>query len=76
MADELEKRRKFIKRATIATSILAGSVAATVLTSERQDRGANNSVGNGVVVGRSNKKEILYNKTTAWDRFYQAAKQL
>jgi len=76
MANELEKRRKFIKRVTIATSVLAGSIAATALTSQKQDRGANSSVGNGVVVGRSNKKEILYNKTTTWDKFYQAAKQL
>ncbi|MBL3519260.1 formate dehydrogenase [Aliarcobacter lanthieri] len=74
MADELEQRRQFIKRAGIAASVFAGSVVATAATTEKQDRGANNSVGNGVVVGRSKKKEILYNKTAAWNQFYKVAK--
>lgn len=74
MQDKLEQRRQFIKRAGIAASVLAGSVVATAATTERQDRGANSNVGNGVIVGRSNKKEILYKKTAAWGKFYEAAK--
>ncbi|MCT7447260.1 twin-arginine translocation signal domain-containing protein [Aliarcobacter skirrowii] len=74
MSDELEQRRQFIKRAAIAGSVLAGSVVATAATTERQDRGAGSNKGNGVVVGRSNKKEILYKKTAAWEEFYTAAK--
>lgn len=74
MQDKLEQRRQFIKRAGIAASVLAGSVVATAATAEKQDRGANSDVGNGVIVGRSNKKEILYKKTAAWGRFYDAAK--
>ncbi|RBQ27934.1 twin-arginine translocation signal domain-containing protein [Aliarcobacter vitoriensis] len=73
MADVLAQRRQFLKRAGIAASVLAGSVVATAATTERQDRGANSNVGNGVVVGRSTKKEILYNKSAAWEEFYKAA---
>lgn len=73
MADELEQRRQFIKRAGIAATVLAGSVVATAATTEKQDRGANSNNGNGVVVGRSTKKEILYKKSAAWEEFYRAA---
>lgn len=73
MADESNKRRDFLKRAGIAASVLAGSVVATAATTEKQNRGATNSSGNGVVVGRSRKKEILYKKTLAWNEFYKAA---
>lgn len=27
---------------------------------------------NGVVLGKSNKQEILYHKTPAWEKFYEA----
>ncbi|RBQ27959.1 twin-arginine translocation signal domain-containing protein [Aliarcobacter vitoriensis] len=74
MSEELAQRRQFLKRAGIAASVLAGSVVATAATTERQDRGANSNVGNGVVVGRSTKKEILYNKSAAWNQFYKVAK--
>jgi hypothetical protein len=74
MADELNQRRDFIKRAGIAATVLAGSVVATAATSESKDRGAGSNVGNGVVTGSSRKKEILYKKTAAWNEFYKAAK--
>ncbi|QKF66697.1 putative formate dehydrogenase-associated protein [Arcobacter venerupis] len=74
MANELNERRNFIKRAGIAASVLAGSVVATAATSESKDRGAGSIIGNGVVVGTSVKKEILYKKTAAWEEFYSAAK--
>ena len=74
MSDKLNDRRNFIKRATIAASVLAGSVVATAATSESKERGTGSNVGNGVVVGTSTKKEILYKKTAAWEEFYSAAK--
>ncbi len=74
MADELNQRRNFIKRAGIAATVLAGSVAATAATSENRDRGDGSNAGNGVVTGRAKKKEILYKKTAAWNEFYKAAK--
>ena len=73
MADELAQRRQFIKRAGIAATVLAGSVVATAATAPNQDRGANSNNGNGVDVGRSTKKEILYKKSAAWEEFYRAA---
>ncbi|CAM3536602.1 MULTISPECIES: twin-arginine translocation signal domain-containing protein [Arcobacter] len=74
MSDKLNERRNFIKRAGIAASVLAGSVVATAATTESKDRGAGSNVGNGVVVGTSTKKEILYKKTANWNTFYDAAK--
>lgn len=67
-------RRNFIKRASIAASVLAGSVVAVAATTPNQDRGKGSDTSGGVVVGRSNKKEILYKKTAAWEEFYNAAK--
>ena len=74
MADKLEQRRNFIKRAGIAATVVAGSVIATAATTESQPRGSGSDAGSGVVTGRSKKKEILYKKTTAWSDFYNAAK--
>jgi len=74
MAEELNARRDFIKRAGVAATVLAGSVAAVAASTEEQHRGHGSEVGNGVVTGTSKKKEILYNKTQAWNDFYQAAK--
>ena len=74
MADELNQRRNFIKRAGIAATVVVGSVVATAATTQNQHRGAGSDTGNGVVTGRSKKKEILYKKTTAWSEFYNAAK--
>ena len=74
MADKLEQRRNFIKRAGIAATVIAGSVVATAATAESQPRGAGSDAGSGVVVGTAKKKEILYKKTTAWSDFYDAAK--
>lgn len=74
MAEELESRRSFLKRAGIATTVLAGSVVAVAASTEDEHRGHVDNTGNGVVTGSSNKKEILYNKTQAWNEFYKAAK--
>ena len=74
MADELNERRNFIKRAGIAATVVAGSVVATAATAESQPRGAESNAGSGVVTGTAKKKEILYKKSAAWDKFYEAAK--
>jgi len=74
MTEELHTRRDFIKRAGIAGAVLAGSVVAVAASTEDEHRGHSSNTGNGVVTGTSTKKEILYNKTQAWDTFYQAAK--
>lgn len=73
MANELLQRRNFLKRTGIAASVLATSVVAVAATAEDEHRGANSNIGNGVVTGSSNKKEILYKKTQSWSEFYSSA---
>ena len=61
-----DQRRSFIKKTLGASALVAtGSVAALA--------GEKARVSNGVVVGKSKKKEILYKKTAQWDAFYNAA---
>lgn len=72
MTDELMQRRNFLKRAGIAATVLATSVVAVSATAEDEHRGASDTVGNGVVTGNSNKKEILYKKTQHWNEFYRS----
>jgi hypothetical protein len=74
MADELNERRNFIKRAGVAATVVAGSVIATAATTESQSRGSGSDAGSGVVTGTAKKKEILYKKTAAWNKFYDVAK--
>lgn len=66
-----KSRREFVKKAAIVGAG-AAAVGTTVLanstTSVPQDG------GNGVVKGKSTKKEILYTKTAAWEEFYKSAK--
>ncbi|CCM12153.1 hypothetical protein BN341_4810 [Helicobacter heilmannii ASB1.4] len=45
------------------------SLLATMPERRFPDTDANS---NGVVVGKSNKKEILYHKTPAWEIFYKS----
>ncbi len=66
-----QSRREFTKKAAIVT---AGAVVATG-TSVLAATGKPHSVDeNGVVLGKSNKKEILYKKTAAWEEYYKNAK--
>lgn len=72
MKDEELSRREFIKRAGVATAVVAGTAGFVALSAPAQARGAGGD-GNGVVVGRSKKSEILYQKTPAWEEFYRSA---
>ncbi len=65
----VEERRGFLKK--LATAGAVASVGA-VATNAGETKPAQSS--NGVVVGTSPKKEILYKKTEAWDEYYNAAK--
>ncbi|WP_458700264.1 twin-arginine translocation signal domain-containing protein [Sulfurospirillum sp. 1307] len=62
-----ESRRSFLKKAAVAGSVAAVSTVAA----SAKDEATYSS--NGVVVGHSPKKEILYKKTKAWDDFYRSA---
>lgn len=60
------KRRNFLKKALGAGAIVAtSSIVAKEQTYEQNS--------DGVVVGKSNKKEILYKLTPAWEKFYKVA---
>jgi hypothetical protein len=62
-----EKRRSFIKK-TLGASAVVAAAGVTAVASEKHSTGSN-----GVVVGKSKKKEILYKKTAHWEAYYHAA---
>ena len=64
-----ESRRNFLRNSAIVVGTAAVSV--TALAANKDEAIEANS--NGVVVGKSNKKEILYKKTEAWEEFYKQA---
>lgn len=59
------KRRSFLKKALSTGALVAASSVVAKAGEEKES--------NGVVVGKSNKKEILYHKTQAWEKFYKVA---
>lgn len=60
-----KERRSFLKKAAVVGAVAAvGTVAATASSTYSS---------NGVVVGKSAKKEITYKKTKAWDDYYRSA---
>lgn len=64
----VETRRGFLKKLATAGAVASvGAVAATA----KEAKSTQSS--NGVVIGHSPKKEILYQKTAAWDMYYKAA---
>lgn len=65
-----EKRRSFIKK-TLGASALVAAGGATVAMASGDTKNINSS--NGVVVGKSPKKEILYKETSEWEAFYKAS---
>lgn len=58
-------RRTFIKGA-----LIAGGVATAAIAMGSKSKG---NKDNGVVSGKSHKKEILYKKTKTWQEYYKAA---
>ncbi len=66
-----ESRRDFAKKAAIAVGVTA--VGATALAANSKNASSYEADSHGVVIGNSNKKEILYKKTKAWEDFYKQA---
>ncbi|AFL68159.1 twin-arginine translocation signal domain-containing protein [Sulfurospirillum barnesii] len=62
-----ESRRGFVKKAALAGAVTAVGVA-SLQASSSVTKGSN-----GVVVGKSKKKEITYTKTQAWEDYYKSA---
>jgi len=61
-----ESRRGFVKKAAIAGAVTAVGVATL-------NAGTIGSSSNGVILGKSKKKEITYKKTQAWEDYYKSA---
>ncbi len=63
------KRRDFLKKALVGS----GVVLATVGIAEANENNSVSQGSNGVVIGYSPKKEILYKKTAHWREYYSVA---
>ncbi len=63
------KRRDFLKKALIGS----GAVLATASIVEANENNSVDQGSNGVVIGHSPKKEILYKKTAHWREYYSVA---
>jgi len=60
----IQARRTFLKTAALTTATVGIATAATPRF----------KATNGVIVGKSSKREILYTKTRAWEDYYKSAK--
>lgn len=65
-----ENRREFLKKSLKIGSVATAAIATGAIASEKT---AVDPDGNGVVKGKSNKKEVLYHKSLAWEKFYKVA---
>lgn len=62
-----ENRRDFLKKALGTSAVIATAGASVALASAKGDTKSNN----GVVYGKSPKKEILYKETKEWELYYK-----
>jgi len=62
-----ENRRDFLRKALGTTAVVATAGASGVLASSKESAKSTN----GVVYGKSPKKEILYKETDAWKLYYK-----
>lgn len=60
-------RRGFLKATLLGSALSAVGVSALASSANAP------SPSNGVVIGKSKKKEITYKKTQAWEDFYKSA---
>lgn len=65
-----KSRRDFAKKSALVVG--ATAVGTTVLAAANSSV-SEETLSNGVVVGNSNKKEITYKKTKAWEDYYKQA---
>ena len=64
-------RQDFLKK-----SLKVGAVGGTILAAASIAKPTGDELtsdGNGVVVGKSNKKEVLYKKSKEWEYYYKIA---
>ncbi|WP_321315237.1 Tat pathway signal protein [Halarcobacter sp.] len=65
-----ESRRDFAKKTAIVVGATAVGATALAAANSSESKEADS---NGVVVGHSPKKEVLYKKSKAWEEFYKQA---
>ena len=65
-----ESRRNFAKKTAM---VVGAAVVGAKALSAKSVTASYEADSNGVVIGNSNKKEILYTKTKAWEDFYKQA---
>ena len=65
-----ESRRDFAKKAAV---VLGATVVGASALAANTSKASYEADSNGVVIGNSNKKEVLYKKTKAWEDFYKQA---
>ena len=66
-----ESRRDFLRK-----SLKVGAVGGTFLATAATAKPTSDELepdGNGVVVGKSSKKEVLYKKSKEWEYYYKIA---
>jgi|TARA_R110002033_G_scaffold107863_1_gene154225 phosphohistidine swiveling domain-containing protein len=68
-----KSRREFAKKTAMITAGAVAVTGTTVLAATGKSSGQDDS-NNGVVVGESRHKEILYKKTAAWEEYYKNAR--
>lgn len=69
----IESRRGFLKKLGKASAIAAVGTTTVALASSGHER-SYAADSNGVVVGQSKKKEIIYKKTATWNEYLNSAK--
>ncbi|HIM94654.1 MAG TPA: twin-arginine translocation signal domain-containing protein [Campylobacterales bacterium] len=67
----IESRRGFLKKLGKASAVVAGTTTIVLANTEQKRNYSADS--SGVVVGKSNKKEIIYKKTAIWDEYLRTA---
>jgi len=67
-----EERRTYLK-AAVSAGVVGVSTFVAAKYGVAADNEAPEAGSNGVVVGHSPKKEVLYKKTANWERYYKAA---
>lgn len=66
-----EERRTFLKTTLSVGAAGVGTLLSAKLGVAKDNEGSASS--NGVIIGTSPKKEILYKKTANWNTYYKAA---
>ncbi|MDO5046249.1 twin-arginine translocation signal domain-containing protein [Campylobacter sp.] len=65
-------RRDFLKKSLKIGAVSGGMIATAAIANSANKVGLQ-ADSNGVVLGKSNKKEVLYQKSKEWEYYYKIA---